>query len=124
MSESTMHSERRSPEDARLDNLFRAYHSACEPSQVNPNFMPELWMKIERTQNATFSFQRIAKGFLTAAAALSMALAVIGFLPTHSNSPVYSVSYVDALAAHNDSHESVDYMDLLHVDGPDDTEEL
>ena len=58
------------------------------------------------------------------ATALSMALAVVGFFPTRSNSPVYSVTYVDALAAHTDSHESVDYVDLAHVDGLDDVEEL
>jgi len=121
MSESMMHSEGRNSEDARLDALFKAYHSACEPVQVSANFMPELWMKIERSQNATFSFQRISKFFVTAAAALSLGLAVIGFVPSHSNSSVYSQTYIDTLAAHPETHtvESIDYLDLAHVDGPD-----
>jgi|SRR6185369_11703865 hypothetical protein len=127
MNESMM-PERRSPQDERLDTLLQTYYSACEPRQVSANFMPELWQKIERAQSATFSFQRIAKGFVTAAAALSLILAVVGFLPARLNSPVYNVSYVDALAAHNDavahSSEVIDYVDLAHVDSPDDAEEL
>src|SRR6266702_1748442 len=127
MNESMMPSERRSPEEARLDKLFQAYYSACEPGQVSANFMPELWQKIERAQSATFSFQRISKGFVTAAAALSLALAVVGFIPLRPSSPVYSATYVEALAAHNDAlaHvDAMDYVDLAHVDSLDDAEEL
>jgi hypothetical protein len=120
--------EHRNPEDQRLDALLRAYHSACEPGQVSANFMPELWKKIDRVQSATFSFRRISQGFVTAAAALSLALAVVGILPTHLASPVYHVSYVDALAAHNDAQtrgsDAIDYVDLAHIDSPDDVEEI
>src|SRR5437764_12339751 len=103
MKESMGPSQFRSAEDERLDALFRAYYSACEPGQVSANFMPELWQKIERAQSATFSFQRISKGFVTAAAALSLALAVVGFIPMRPSSPAYSATYVEALAAHNDA---------------------
>jgi len=112
--------------DERLDALFRAYHLACEPREVSANFMPELWEKIEKVQNATFSFRRIAKSFVTAAAALSMVLAAIGFVPTR-NSPAYNVTYVEALAAHNDAlaahslSDSAEYvLDLIH---PSDTQD-
>jgi hypothetical protein len=131
VNESTEPLQFRSPEDERLDTLFRAYHSACEPAQVSPNFMPELWQKIERVQNATFSFRRIAQGFVTAAAALSLVLAVVGFFPSHQNSLFYNASYVDALAAHTDAlaaHSGADnaeYVDLLlHGDTTDDVEEI
>jgi hypothetical protein len=128
MKESMMPSERRSPEEARLDTLFRAYYSACEPDPVSANFMPELWQKIERAQSATFSFQRISKGFVTAAAALSLALAVVGFLPTHLTSPQYNATYVDALAAHNDTlarpADTFDPIELAHIDSLDDAEDL
>jgi len=127
MNESMMPSERRSPVDERLDTLFRAYHLACEPPEVSANFMPELWQKIEKVQNARFSFRRIAKSFVTAAAALSMVLGVVSFLPLQ-NSRAYNLTYVEALAAHNDSvtahslSESVEYVqDLTHPDSQDDT---
>jgi len=123
-----MPSERRSSEEAHLDSLFRAYYSACEPGPVSPNFMPELWQKIERTQSATFSFRRIAKGFVSAAAALSLALAVVCFVPARSSSPAYNATYVDALGAHTDTQvltsDAFDYVDLPHIDAPEDTEDL
>ena len=112
--------------DERLDGLFRAYRIACEPREVSANFMPELWQKIEKAQNATFSFRRIAKSFVTVAAALSMVLAAIGFVPTR-NSPAYNVTYVEALAAHNDAlaahslSDSAEYvLELIH---PSDTQD-
>src|SRR5262249_11152518 len=119
--------ERRSPEEERLERLFRAYHSACEPVGVSPNFMPDLWQKIERVQNTTFSFRRTSQEFVTAAAALSLALAVVGFLPSHQNSALYNATYVDFLTAHNEAlaaHNDTGDVDLLHLDGPDDVEEI
>jgi hypothetical protein len=118
----------RSPEDERLDALFRAYRSTCEPRQVSANFMPELWRKIERVQTARFSFQRIAKGFVTAAAALSLALAVGGLLPSHQTPAFAGASYVEALAAHTEAlaahTDNNEYVDFLHLDSPDDVEEI
>lgn len=123
----------RSPEDKQLDALFRAYHMACEPRQVSPNFMPELWQKIEKAQSAVFSFRRIARRFVTAAVAVSMVWAIVGFLSSTQQSAVtYSATYIDALAAHNEAlsaHsaiESAEYvMDLMHPDSLDEaTEEI
>jgi len=126
MNESRIPPEPRSPEGERLDALFRSYHMACEPREVSVNFMPELWQKIEKVQSATFSFRRIARSFVTVAAALSMVLAVIGFVPRR-NSAAYSVTYVEALAAHNDAlsapslSDSAEYvLDLIHPDTQDD----
>jgi hypothetical protein len=125
MNESMMPSEPRSPGDERLDTLFRAYHIACEPREVSVNFMPELWQKIEKVQSARFSFHRIARSFVTAAAALSLVLAIVSFLPLqHSH---YNVTYVEALAAQNDAvtahslSDSAEYVtDLIHPDSQDD----
>jgi hypothetical protein len=111
--------------DERLDSLFRAYYSACEPREVTANFMPELWQKIDKVQNATFSFRRISKVFVTAAAALSLVLAVVGV--SIQDPKADNVTYVEALAAHNDAlaahnlSDSVEYvLDLMHPDTQDD----
>jgi hypothetical protein len=114
--------------EQRLDELFLAYREACEPREVSVNFMPELWEKIERTQSAAFSFRRMAKGFVTVAAALSLALALISFVPSERPAPVIvHNSYVDALAAHSEAldarnaSESVEYVqDLIHSDSLED----
>jgi len=127
MNESMMPSEpRSSPGNERLDTLFRAYHVACEPREVSVNFMPELWQKIEKVQSATFSFRRIAKSFVTAAAALSLVLAIVSFVPLQ-HPHAYNVTYVEALAAQNDAvtahslSDSAEYVtDLIHPDTQDD----
>ena len=118
--------EQRGPDDDRLDALFVAYRAVCEPREVSANFMPELWSKIERVQSTTFSFRRIARGFVTAAAALSLVMATVAVLPSTRHSPVYSVTYVEALAAHNDAltADASDSIDLAHPDSPDDLEEI
>jgi hypothetical protein len=131
MNESRMSRDPLDEREERLDALFKAYRMACEPREASVNFMPELWEKIERTQNATFSFRRIAKGFVTAAVALSMVLAIIGFMSSDpQNSAVVHGSYVEALAAHNEaldarnSVDSVEYvLDLMHPDSADDPSE-
>ena len=126
MNESRIPPGHDSPEDERLDALFGAYRMACEPREVSANFMPELWRKIEKAQSATFSFRRIAKSFVTAAVALSMVLAAGGLVPRR-NSAAYNVTYVEALAAHNEAlsapslSDSAEYvLDLIHPETQDD----
>jgi len=109
-----------SAEDVKLDALFRAYHVACEPGEISPNFMPELWQKIEAKQSAVFSFRRIAKTFLTVAAGLTLILAGFQALPHPQVSPVFSATYVEALADHVD----IDATDVTRPDLPDFSEEI
>jgi len=87
----------RGSDDERLDRLFHAYREACPAPEASPNFMPELWQKIEARQSITFSFGRMASAFVTAALAASLALGIYLALP--ANSTYYSQSYVEALAA-------------------------
>jgi hypothetical protein len=86
----------RGGDDERLDALFRAYRDACPVPEASANFMPNLWAKIESRQVFTFSFRRMAAGFITAALALSLALGVYTSIP-HS-SPNSPQSYLEALA--------------------------
>ena len=121
MNESRISPERRSPEDDRLDALFAAYRSAFEPVEVSVNFMPELWQKIDRVQSHTFSFRRIARGFLSAATALSIAMATLVVMPAWHASPVYSATYVETLAAHSDT---LDTVDVTLPDSAEEPEEI
>ena len=85
--------------DERLDALLRAYRDACPTPEPSANFMPDLWQRIESRQNFTFSFQRMANAFVTAAVALSIALGVYMSIPR--SNPSYSQSYIEALADAN-----------------------
>jgi hypothetical protein len=87
----------RGSDDAKLDALFRAYESACPVPEPSANFMPGLWTRIEARQSYTFSFQRLASAFVTAALALSIGLGLFMTIP-RSNSSSEAPSYIEALA--------------------------
>jgi len=86
----------RGSNDEKLDALFRAYRAACPDRDPGVNFMPELWKRIESRQTFTFSFRRMASGFVTAALALTIAMGIYMAIP-HAN-PNMPQSYIEALA--------------------------
>ena len=93
--------------DERLDALLRAYRDACPTPEPSANFMPNLWQRIESRQSFTFSFQRMANAFVTAAVALSIVLGVYLSIPRSYAS--YSQSYLEALADAN-TLDTPDYV--------------
>jgi len=105
------------PEDRhqgeRLNALFRAYGKACIAPEPSANFMPQLWQKIESRQTFSFFFGRVARGFVTAAVAATVAMAVYLTIP-HASGP-YTTTYVEVLAA---SHNT-DNPDLMETAGYD-----
>ena len=111
-----MHAER------LLDSMFRAYRDSCEVPEPSANFMPEIWRRIEARQNVSLMFRRLATGFVTGAAALSMAMAFFLITPAEQPSSFYNNTYVEVLAAQHqtDTPETADAVDLLHVDGDQD----
>jgi len=85
--------------DDKLDSLWRAYRAACPDREPSANFMPSLWRRIEARQNVTFSMQRMVRGFVTAAAAVTIAIGVYVSLPRAT--PASEVNYLEALAEAN-----------------------
>jgi hypothetical protein len=76
--------------------------------------MPDLWQRIESRQRFTFSFQRMASAFVTAALALSIALGVYMSIP-HANPSSYSQSYLEALADAN-TLDTPDYVSPVRLE--------
>jgi len=103
----------RGHDDERLDALFRAYRDACPTPEPSANFMPNLWQRIESRQNFTFSFQRMAKAFVTAAVAVSILLGVYMSIPRSNSS--YSQSYLEALADAN-TLDTPDYVSPVRLE--------
>jgi hypothetical protein len=95
----------------RLDTLFRAYRDACGDPEPSANFMPQLWQRIESRQTFSFFFGRVARGFVTAAVAATLAMAFYLAVPRSAGS--YSSTYIEVLAA---SH-SGDNPDLYETAG-------
>jgi hypothetical protein len=60
--------------------------------------MPGLWAKIDRRQKVTYSFRRLASGFVTAAAALCLIMSAALSTQSQVSSPL-SETYVEALTA-------------------------
>jgi len=89
--------------EKKLDALFWAYQAACPDREPSANFMPGVWQRIEARQDFTFSFRRMASGFVTVAAALTLVLGVYMSLPHMRalSAPQVQVSYLEALADAN-----------------------
>ncbi|MEQ1886534.1 MAG: hypothetical protein ABL967_15825 [Bryobacteraceae bacterium] len=96
--------------DDKLQSLWTEYREACPDPDASPDFMPEMWRRIDaRRQSATSWFRRWAEVCVVAAitAALVMSTVVI---PSYLRQPVYEASYVDVL---NAAETSADGMAVL-----------
>jgi hypothetical protein len=96
----------------RLDALWVEYREATPDPDAGPNFMPQLWQKIEaRRVETTSVFRRLAQicVMATVTLALVMGAMLIPHGRTTNDEVFYSGTYVDALAAEH----SNDYVDVL-----------
>jgi len=94
----------------RLDALWAEYRDATPDIDAGPNFMPQLWRKIEaRRVETTSVFRRLAQICVMATVALALIMSVVLVRPAHNDEVFYSGTYVDALAAEH----SNDYVDVL-----------
>jgi hypothetical protein len=112
-------------DEERLKALLTAYRDACGDPEPSANFMPQLWQRIEKAQTFTLSFRRMARGFVTAAAALSLVMVAIGIQSPSTRQPAsglgYSATYVEVLAA---QQTEGDYFESATTELPDDLEQL
>ncbi len=94
----------------RLDALWVEYREATPDPEASPNFMPQLWQKIEaRRVETTSVFRRLAKICVMATVALALIMSVV-LIPRNNNDEVfYTGTYVDILAAEH----SNDYVQVL-----------
>lgn len=76
-----------------LEALFASYRNSIEVPEATPDFMPGLWNRIEQRRSVTYSFRRLASGFVTAAAALCLAMTLAMWSPSH----ISASTYVDVL---------------------------
>jgi len=94
--------------DGQLDALFRAYREAVSDPEPGADFMPRLWSRIDARRRAA---SRLARFFVTAAAAASIVLGLFLFVPAAQNSPVYMATYLEILDADR-SPDALAYADI------------
>jgi hypothetical protein len=86
--------------ERKLASLWVKYREACPDPEPSPEFMPQLWERIEARRRATVSllFRRWAEVCVMAALALSMLVSTL-LIPHSQRLPVYQFTYLDVLAA-------------------------
>lgn len=94
--------------DRTLASLWAKYREALPDPEPSPDFMPELWQRIEARRQATVSllFRRWAEVCVLAAVALSLLVTTL-LIPHSQRSPVYQSTYLDVLAAADSSSDGV-----------------
>lgn len=99
-----------SERESRLDGLFLAYREACPIPEASPNFMPEIWARIEAREASTTWFGSVAKALVTAALAASI---ILGMMVSSKNQSkaFYNATYVDAWSA-----DHVSTLEPLDID--------
>lgn len=100
-------------DDSQLDPLFAAYRDACPELEPSAHFMPELWQKIDARRSFWSVFQREARTFITASAALCLLLLVLNFVGL-SNTHALASTYADALMADH-SAENTYYTEAIRT---------
>jgi hypothetical protein len=82
---------------AELERIFAAYRTAVEVPEASPDFLPGMWSKIDQRRRVSYSFRRMASGFVTAAAAICLLLSVASWMPSQM-SVSGGATYVEILA--------------------------
>ncbi len=87
-----------------LERFWAAYRQATPEPEASPNFMPELWARIEAERSVGWiaPFEWLAARLVPVAAALTLAMGVLVWNSNGSSlhfGNSTSVSYVDVLAS-------------------------
>ena len=98
-------------EQDRLNSFFERYRAACPEVEPGPNFMPDLWHKIESRQSFWSVFDRFGLRLTTASAAICLLLLALNlfFSPGALN---IAPTYADALMADH-SAEKTSYTEAI-----------
>jgi hypothetical protein len=94
--------------ERKLMALWAKYREACPDPESSPEFMPELWRKIESRRQAAMSllFRRWVEVCVISALALSLLVTTL-LIPRSQRMPVYQFTYLDVLAAADSSQDAV-----------------
>lgn len=96
----------------KLAPLWAGYREACPDPEASAGFMPRLWQRIEARRSANVTMlRRMAQVCVAATLALTVVIGVV-LIPQLEKLPVYSSTYVDAIAADHPNS----YVDILTGD--------
>jgi hypothetical protein len=104
--------------ERKLESLWYKYREACPDPEPGPEFMPQLWQRIEARRQATVSllFRRWMEVCVMAALALSVLVSTL-LIPHSQRQPVYQFTYLDVLAS--DLNDEAVVLPAVYVQGGD-----
>jgi len=112
---------RREPEtpngrlEAELSQLFAQYREILPDPEPRPEFLPELWRRIETRKASTRDLRRLTQGFVTAAAVVALLIGIFLSLPQGRVSAFYSNTYLELLAA-DQAQEDPDEVEIVQAE--------
>jgi hypothetical protein len=83
--------------DGDLDKLFAEYREACPEVELNPNFMPEVWRRIETRRAFWPAFEHLARIAVAVCMFACLVFAVLDVAGLRY-SAISDQSYAEALA--------------------------
>lgn len=98
--------------ETQLDGLFLAYREASEYTGANPNFMPELWARIDARRANSRTVVRLSQIFASAALAVAV---VLGIFASVATPQAPEETWVENIANH---HFQQDYGVPVQVSVP------
>lgn len=101
--------------ERELDSLLVQYRESCGSPEPSPNFMPNLWQKIEARQSKNLFFVRLARTFVAGTLAACGLLGLLLVLPGQQPSAFENSSYVEVIAD-ADARESVPFVEPIRFD--------
>ncbi len=101
--------------EREYDSLLASYREACTAPEASADFMPGVWRRIESRRRFVITLRRWTAGIVTAAAAVSVGMAIYMSAPEDRNAPIYSTTYVDALEE-DATFEAVVYAEVAQND--------
>jgi hypothetical protein len=98
-----------------LSELFSRYRAACPDPEPGAGFMPELWQRIDARRSFAWRLRLYARGLVTVAAAICLAIGIFASTFTTPANPVYAETYIESLDR-AESPESFAYADVIPAD--------
>jgi hypothetical protein len=102
--------------EAELSRLFADYREALPDPEPSADFMPRLWRRIEARQSSVRDLRRLAQGFVTAAALLSVLIGVFLTRTERQGSVFYTNTYLEILAADQSQGSPDDDVELVRAE--------
>jgi len=110
--------ERKAPDgrlEAELTQLFARYREALPDPEATPEFMPKLWRRVEARQRSNRDLRRLAQGFVTAAALVSLVIGIFLSLPQGRMSAFYTNTYLEILAT-DQAQDDPDVAEIVRAE--------